>query len=84
MVPANAHLDALEISRHLNPNEAAQKFPDLRSYPLLLGGDVHRLDEFLGANEFQMEEPTVNEIRQALKHQNGRSYQIHVDNLTNM
>lgn len=81
MVPANTHIDALEISRHLDPQEAVKKFPDLRSYPLLLGGDVHRLDEFLGANEFSMEEPSVNEIRQALKHENGRSYRIRMEYL---
>jgi hypothetical protein len=81
MVPANTSIDALEISRHLDPHQAAIKFPDLRSYPLLLGGDVHRLDEFLGANEFTLAEPSVDEIRQALKQENGRSYRIRMDYL---
>jgi predicted metal-dependent phosphoesterase TrpH len=47
--------------------------PQLKGYPLLQGGDAHRLDEFLGVNEFRIAAPTVAEIRLALRGQEGRS-----------
>ena len=59
--------EVLEISRHLKPSEAAVRFPQIQGYPLIQSGDVHRLDEFLGACEFHIEVPTVSEIRMALK-----------------
>jgi PHP family Zn ribbon phosphoesterase len=59
--------EALEISRHLKPAEAAVRYPQVRGYPLIQSGDVHRLDEFLGACEFHIEAPTLVEIRMALK-----------------
>ena len=59
--------EALEISRHLKPSEAAIRYPQIRGYSLIQNGDVHRLDEFLGACEFHIEVPTLSEIRMALK-----------------
>jgi hypothetical protein len=59
--------EALEISRHLKPSEAVIRYPQIRGYPLIQSGDVHRLDEFLGACEFHIEAPTLSEIRMALK-----------------
>ncbi len=59
--------EALEISRHLKPDEAAISHPQIRGYPLIQNGDVHRLDEFLGVCEFHIESPTLSEIRMALK-----------------
>ncbi|MCZ2127372.1 MAG: hypothetical protein LC099_06310 [Anaerolineales bacterium] len=58
---------ALEISRHITPQILREKFPSARGHPLVQNGDVHRLDEFLGATLFRMEAPTLAEIRQALK-----------------
>jgi hypothetical protein len=59
--------EALEISRHLKPAEAAVRYPQIQGYPLIQSGDVHRLDEFLGVCEFHIETPTLSEIRMALK-----------------
>jgi DNA polymerase III alpha subunit len=59
--------EALEISRHLKPAEAALHYPQILGYPLIQSGDVHRLDEFLGVCEFHIEAPTLSEIRMALK-----------------
>jgi 3',5'-nucleoside bisphosphate phosphatase len=69
--------EALEISRHLKPDEAAVRYPQLRGYPLIQSGDVHRLEEFLGVCEFQIEAPTLGEIRMALKGSTDRSLFIH-------
>ncbi len=75
-LPQGVPVEAVEISRHLQPEEARQKFPQLESLPLLQGGDVHRLDEFLGANEFVLAAPTLAEIRLALAGEAGRSLRI--------
>ncbi|HEY3291583.1 MAG TPA: PHP domain-containing protein [Anaerolineae bacterium] len=72
-VPTDVAFDALEISRHLNPTEATVKFPQLRGYPLIQSGDVHRLDEYLGRNVFHIEAPTVAELKLGLAQQQGRS-----------
>jgi hypothetical protein len=69
-------IEALEISRNISAAEAIQRFPGLKGYPILQGGDAHRLEELLGANGFQMEAPTITEIRLALDGQAGRSLTI--------
>jgi 3',5'-nucleoside bisphosphate phosphatase len=72
-VPPGLPVAALEISRHLKVTEAIEKFPQLAGYPLLKGGDAHRLDEILGANCFHMAAPTIEEICLSLKGRDGRS-----------
>ncbi len=72
LVPPGLPIAALEVSRHLHPFEASKKHPQLKGYPLLQGGDAHRLNELLGANVFRLAAPTVAEIRLALKQAEGR------------
>jgi hypothetical protein len=76
MVPTDIPLHCLEISRHVSPALAIQLYPQLKHHVLIQGGDVHHPDEFLGATCFNMEEPTIHEIKQAMQHQNGRSVSI--------
>jgi len=64
--------DVLEISRHLTPPEAVEKFPQLRGYPLIQSGDVHLLDGFLGSVKLEMEKPCIAEIVKAVKGLNER------------
>lgn len=64
--------DALEISRHLKPDQAAVQYPQIRGYPLIQSGDVHRLEEFLGSCDFYMESASLDEVRMALKGLEGR------------
>ncbi len=73
-VPADIPWEALEISRHLKPSQAAHVFPQLEGFPLIQDGDAHRLNELRGANLFSIENPTIAEIRLALRHADGRSY----------
>jgi PHP family Zn ribbon phosphoesterase len=73
LVPTDVQFDALEISRHLSPDEATRKFPQVKGYPLIQSGDVHRLDEFLGRNLFRTEAPTIAEFKLALAGEAGRS-----------
>ncbi len=75
-VPPGVPFAALEISRHLTPTQARQKFPQLQHYPLIQNGDVHRLDEFLGVNVCQLAAPTLAELGLALRHEQERSLVI--------
>jgi len=75
-VPSHVAIDALEISRHLKVSEATSHYPQIKGYPLLQGGDAHRLTEFLGANEFEIEVPTIAELKMALHGTNGRLFQV--------
>jgi len=68
--------DALEISRHITPSEAVEKYPQLRGYPLLQSGDVHLLDGFLGSLELNLERPLIAEIYKAIRGQDERKLSI--------
>jgi len=67
---------AVEISRHINPTAAQQKYPQLKGFPLLQSGDVHLLDGFVGTTEFTLNEPTIAEILLSFNAQDGRRMQI--------
>ncbi|MEJ5224292.1 MAG: PHP domain-containing protein [Anaerolineales bacterium] len=62
--------DVLELSPHTSPAEARQRFPQIRTMPLIQNGDVHYPDGFCGATVFEVETPTIASLRQAV--QNGR------------
>jgi PHP family Zn ribbon phosphoesterase len=76
-VPTDISIEALEISKHLSPGSAVNIFPQIKGYPLIQGGDVHRLDEFLGTLFFQIYAPTISEIKLALSDNSGRSMEIY-------
>lgn len=75
-VPPDIPFLALEISRHLSPTEALIKFPQIEKYTIIQNGDVHRLDDFIGTTIFEITEPSIHEIKLALKNQDGRSFKI--------
>ena len=75
-VPIDVNIEVLEISRHIKPGEALLKFPQIKGYPLIQNGDVHRLDEFLGVNHFHISAPTIKEFRLAIQGQEGRNMSI--------
>lgn len=75
-VPPGLPFAALEISRHLTPAQACAQFPQLQIYPLIQNGDVHRLDEFLGANLCWLAAPTLAELQLALHQEGGRSLEV--------
>jgi hypothetical protein len=78
-VPPELPIPTLEISRHITPDEARKKFPQIRDYPLIQNGDVHYLDDFLGATLFNLEKPAISELKKALGGQDGRHFQIDLD-----
>lgn len=65
--------ESLELSRHITPEAARQKYPQVKDYPLLQSGDVHLLDGFLGSTYFQIEKPSIPELRLALASKEGRA-----------
>ena len=71
------HFPALEISRHIKPEILHEKFPTSKNHPLIQSGDVHRLDEFLGTTSFELEAPTLLDIRKALLGEGQRNVHIH-------
>jgi len=75
-VPTDIAIDTLEISLHLSKEEAYQKYPQIRKYPLIQDGDVHLLGDFGGTNEFIVESISVNELRMAVHQQEDRKHRI--------
>jgi PHP family Zn ribbon phosphoesterase len=67
---------ALEISRHITPQKAMAAYSALHGYRLVQNGDVHRLDDFLGATLFTLAEPTLLELCLAFKGIDGRDVWI--------
>ena len=76
MVPTNVQVDALELSSHAQVDHILSKYPQIAGYTLIQDGDVHRLAEFLGVNEFQLIAPNLAEIQLALQNMGGRSIRI--------
>ena len=76
LISENWNFAALEISRRTCPEEAGEKFPALRNYPLIQSGDVHHLNEFLGTTIFTLAAPTLDEIRLAFRKSCGRNVYI--------
>lgn len=75
-VPSDLPFPALEISRHVSPEIAHKKFPQIKGYNLIQNGDVHRLNEFIGTTYFTIEKPVIKEIKQALQNIDGRSFYV--------
>ena len=75
-VPPDIPFLALEISRHLTPTEAVNNFPQIENYSIIQNGDVHRLNDFIGTTIFEIVEPSIHEIKLALKNQDGRTFKI--------
>lgn len=75
-MPADIAFDAVEISRHISPEQAMASIPSISNIPLIQNGDVHRLDEFLGSLHLEMETANIDEIRMALQNNSGRKSKI--------
>ena len=75
-IPPDVPFSALEISRHISVEQARRTLPRLDQYPLIQSGDVHRLDEFLGAMVFELAQPTLAELKRAFSGEGRRSFLI--------
>ncbi len=75
-VPEGAPFAALEITRHVTPEQVRRQFPQVGDLPLIQSGDAHRLDEITGPMVLTMEAPTVAELCLALRNWAGRSASV--------
>jgi 3',5'-nucleoside bisphosphate phosphatase len=57
LVPTDFPVEALEISRHIQPRRCAQALPADCRIPLIQNGDVHYLDGFLGSTVWTLAAP---------------------------
>ena len=73
-VPQDIDLEILELSKHINPDDAYDEFPQLKGYHLIQNGDAHFLNEILGFNQFIVEEITIKEMTKAIRGQDGRKH----------
>ncbi len=73
-IPPGIRLTALEISRRFSREEAARRFPAIARWPLVTASDAHTIADLLTGPKtvFNLEEPTLAEIRQALYNENSR------------
>lgn len=72
LVPTDITIEGLEISRHITPDDAQIAYPQIKGYPLIQNGDVHRLDEFNSKMILTLSSPCIAEIRLALRNLNDR------------
>jgi len=75
-VPDNIPFIALEISHHLTVQQAKEKFSQIKPFAIIQNGDVHRLSDFVGSTCYNINEPSISEIKLALQNLDGRSYQV--------
>lgn len=75
-VPPHLDVPALELFRLTVPAEAIARWPDLAGWPLIQGGDAHRLNEITPALRLYCNDATLSELRLALAHQSGRSFSL--------
>jgi len=75
-IPPEIPFEALEISARNSYSDVCKKYPTIKGYPVIQSGDVHYLNDFLGANHFQILEPTLEEIKRALRAEEGRYFSI--------
>ncbi|MCJ7695941.1 MAG: hypothetical protein MUO40_11020, partial [Anaerolineaceae bacterium] len=75
-VPPELKLTTLEISRHISAEDSKLKFPQIKDYHLIQSGDVHFIDDFLGVNYFEIEQPSIKELTFAFAGMNSRKHII--------
>jgi len=73
-VPDDIPILALEISRHISPKDVKIFYPQINSFEIIQNGDVHRLSEFIGTTIFEIENPSISEIKLAIRKEADRSY----------
>ena len=72
-IPETLRFDALEISPSISIEEAQKKFSELEKYQFIQNSDAHFIDD-VGkcTTEFLMERPSFDEIKKALRNNDGR------------
>jgi PHP family Zn ribbon phosphoesterase len=72
-IPDNLKADALEVSRATTPEQFAKEHPEINLFPIIRSSDAHYPDDIGGAfTLFYLKESSFDDIRLALKGENGR------------
>lgn len=73
-IPDDVELDAIEVSGRILIQDAALRFPAIAGRTVIRNSDAHTINDFLTGPKtvFYVEEPTVAELRLALRGQAGR------------
>ena len=71
-IPEGLPVEALEVTSHFEPAQGYRRWPQLRSWNLIVSGDAHRLKEMQRRTLFMMEAPRIEEIQLALRREGGR------------
>ncbi|PIE34163.1 histidinol-phosphatase [candidate division KSB3 bacterium] len=76
-VPPDLDVIALEIFRATGLDEVRRRYPDMNRYSLVRSSDAHYLDDIGAARTtYFIEWPTIQELRKALLHVDGRSFTV--------
>lgn len=75
-VPQGLHSPALELFRLTSPADARARWPQLAKWPLIHGGDAHRLSEICPALRLALAECTLAELTMAFSDHGGRSFSV--------
>ncbi len=76
-IPPDIPLKAVEISRHITPEQAHQFIPSIGQIPVIQNGDAHRLNELLGTLYLEIENVSISELILSFSRKYGRNF--HVD-----
>ena len=72
-IPEELHLDGLELSRHTSREEAKRRFPEYARYAFLRSSDAHSATDIGKVwTSLLLVEPSMQEIRKALRGEDGR------------
>jgi PHP family Zn ribbon phosphoesterase len=75
-VPEGLNSPALELFRKTSPDDARARWPQLDRWPLIRGGDAHRLSEICPALRLALADCTVAELVLAFSGRRGRSFSV--------
>jgi len=76
LIPAGLAADALEVTGRFRPETGLKQWPGLQGWPLVVGGDAHRLSEMQSRTLLKIAEPTLEELRLALRGEEGRKVSV--------
>ncbi|MFN8241922.1 MAG: PHP-associated domain-containing protein [Bacteroidales bacterium] len=73
LYPEGLNADAVEISRRTRPDDFLMKHPELQELTIVRNSDAHLHDQIgKAATGFELERASFDEIRQAMRSENGR------------
>jgi PHP family Zn ribbon phosphoesterase len=75
-IPERIHVDGLEVTPGFSPGRGFQRWPQLKTWCLIVNGDAHRLQEIQHRTLLKLSAPVVQEISLALQGLEGRKVTV--------